>query len=248
MQMLPVSARAKARWDALERPHYLTGVLKAAEQARREGVTAISAVEFGVAGGAGLLLLQDYAEKIEKETGIGVEVYGFDSGAGLPQFTGDYRDHPDRWIPGDYPMNESALRGRLGARSSLILGDVRDTVAAFSERASHAPIGFAALDLDLYSSTRAALEFLVHPAKRTLRRTILYFDDIDGFEYNKFAGERLAIEEFNRDHAEVKIDTWHGLGNSRAFPEAAWLHKMYIAHDLKGISASAPSSRQVRRL
>jgi hypothetical protein len=64
-RVLPVSIRTKDRWNAADRPHYLAGVLYAAQQAQREGVEAISVVEFGVAEGYGLLALQAL-----EETGI----------------------------------------------------------------------------------------------------------------------------------------------------------------------------------
>src|SRR5262249_16859098 len=113
VRMLPVSVRLKERWNAAERPQYLAGVLYAADQARREGRDAVSVVEFGVAEGYGLLALQEHAIAVERETGVRVTVYGFDGGEGLPKGTGDYRDHPDRWQPGDYQMDRAWLGHRL---------------------------------------------------------------------------------------------------------------------------------------
>ena len=110
LRSLPVSIRLKSAWDAISRPSYLTGVLAAADQAQRESISQISVVEFGVAGGQGLIALQEIAETVEKETKVQISVYGFDTGRGLPQLTGDHRDHPDHWIAGDYKMNEPLLR------------------------------------------------------------------------------------------------------------------------------------------
>jgi hypothetical protein len=45
--------------------------------------------------------------------------------------------------------------------------------------------------------------------------------------YHRFAGELLAIDEFNRATELVKIDQWRDIDNDRAFPEAAWLKDMY---------------------
>ncbi|HEY2156926.1 MAG TPA: hypothetical protein VGH33_14950, partial [Isosphaeraceae bacterium] len=45
--------------------------------------------------------------------------------------------------------------------------------------------------------------------------------------------------EFNLASAHVKIDRWRGLEGHRPFPEAAYLRKMHMAHDLLAISARA---------
>src|SRR5689334_10476940 len=79
------SVRTRARWDVASRPEYLAGVLAAADQAIQEGVEEISAFEFGVASGNGLLALGNIAAEVEKETGVRISVYGFDTGAGLPE-------------------------------------------------------------------------------------------------------------------------------------------------------------------
>ena len=36
--------------------------------------------EFGVAGGAGLVNLERIAELVEQKTGVGIDIYGFDTG------------------------------------------------------------------------------------------------------------------------------------------------------------------------
>jgi hypothetical protein len=119
---IPASIRTKARWDAVDRPQYLAGVLAAADEALRDNLTAISVYEFGVAGGNGLLALERLSEAVEKETGISISVFGFDSGTGLPTLIGDYRDYPDRWRPGDFAMDELQLRKRLKPTTRLIIG------------------------------------------------------------------------------------------------------------------------------
>ena len=77
-----------------------------------------------------------------------------------------------------------------------------------------------------------------------LRRTYLYFDDVADPQasfLHRFAGELLAIDEFNDRNAAVKIDVWRGLRSGRIFQESEWIEKMYIAHDLTAISS--PESR-----
>ena len=229
----------QALWDIVDRPHYLTGVLAAAPEAKRQGIAEISVAEFGVAGGNGLLALQQYAAAVEKDTGVRIAVYGFDKGKGLPQLCGDFRDHPDQWREGDYWMEEHLLRSRLAERTTLIVGDVRETVSTFVREAQVAPLGFVAMDLDLYSSTMAALKIFTLPGKRMLLRVPMYFDDVN-FSFNhKFAGELRAIDEFNSSQDSVKIDIWRGLRNNRPFPDASWINNMYIAHDIESISKIA---------
>lgn len=237
---MPVSIRTKGLWDAVERPNYLAGVLRGVDQAREEGVGEVCVVEFGVAGGSGLLALQSYASAVERETGIEVKVYGFDTGEGLTQPCGDYRDHPDRYVRMEYQMDEAQLSRRLAPRTRLVLGDVVETVPKFVRDPSHPPIGFISVDLDLYSSTANALRVLDLPGTRLLHRVAMYFDDVGSSVHHQWAGELLAIREFNDRNESVKIDRWRGIEYGRPFPERGWLKRMYVAHDLTAISTVAP--------
>ena len=236
--MVPTSVRTKALWELGARPNYLVGVLAAADQARRQNCSNMAVIEFGVAGGNGLVALEHWAAAVEKETGVEIAVYGFDTGGGLPTLCGDHRDHPDKWMAGDYAMDVDALRKRLNPRTQLILGDTRDTVPEFTRKVD-SPIGFASIDVDLYSSTNSVLALFEGPQRKMLRRTFLYFDDVSDPQvslFNRFAGELLAIDEFNDRNADVKIDVWRGLRSGRIFQESEWIEKMYIAHDLVAIS------------
>jgi hypothetical protein len=233
------SVRTIDRWGAVDRPQYLAGVLAAADLARHDDIREISVLEFGVAGGNGLIALQSYAESVEAETGVKIRVFGFDTGEGLPELCGDYRDHPDQWRVSDYKMDVARLSKRLTSRTSLVLGKIKDTLPRFIS-AKHPPIGFVSFDVDLYSSTIDALQLFAISGKRMLRRVFIYFDDID-FTFNHcYAGELLAIEEFNRKNPLVKIDKWRGIKKERVFRDDPWLEKMYIAHDLEAIGAYAP--------
>lgn len=243
VKRLSGNLRRQERWDTWSRPNYLTGVLRAADQAKIEGVPAISVFEFGVAGGNGLVALQEVAAAVERETGIRVSVFGFDLGheQGLPAFSGDYRDHPDKWQTGDFPMNEPVLRARLTERTTLILGNVAETVPHFVETALVHPVGFVAIDVDLYSSARDALQIFTHPKRKMLLHVPMYFDDIQFFSSHKFAGELLAIDEVNRSNSGVVIDEWRGI-HDRPFHERTWVRSMYVAHDLDAISKVDPTS------
>ncbi len=235
---LGVSVQTRAMWDLSTRPAYLTGLVAAAEQAQRQKVPEIAAIEFGVAGGGGLVVMQQDAAAVERETGVRIRVYGFDMGpAGLPAFCGDHRDHPDIWQPGDYPMDVAKLKSRLTERTTLVLGNLRDTVPSFGEQHKPPPIGFVSVDVDLYSSSADALRLFRSPGVSTLWHVPMYFDDIEFLFNHRWGGELLAIEEFNARHEDFKIDRWYGLRNARPFPERPYLDKMYVAHDLAAVSA-----------
>lgn len=238
LKRLPARASTRGLWDISDRPGYLLGLLHAARRAARNGIGAIAAIEFGVAGGNGLVALEHEAQAVEHELGVSICVYGFDNGAaGLPAFIGDHRDHPDKWRPGDFPMDEDLLRSRLGPRTTLVIGDVAETVSRFFDDPEVPPVGFIAFDLDLYSSTRQALRILSRPGRRTLDHVPLYFDDVEHSISHRFAGELLAIDEFNQFNDDIKIDRWRGVEGDRPFPEASYLRKMYMAHDLRAIAA-----------
>jgi len=236
LKQFPVSAQTRARWDISDRPAYLLGLATAAEQAVVEKRKAISAIEFGVAGGRGLLALQREAEEVEKEYGVAIKVYGFDLKIGLPELIGDYRDHPEKFRSGDFPMDEEKLRSKLNSRTALLLGNVRDTVNRFFEEHRPPPIGFVSFDMDLYSSTRDAFRLFTHASKQMLVHTPLYFDDLGSFTYHDHAGELLAIHEFNEQDYSVKIHPWAGVRDGRPFREAPYLGHMFMAHDLAGAS------------
>ena len=229
------SVRSINRWGAVDRPNYLAGVLAAADAAKTENIHEISVFEFGVAGGGGLIKLQEYADLVESETDVTIRVVGFDTGIGLPDLCNDYRDHPDQWKVNDYRMDESKLRQRLTRRTELHIGNIAQTLPNFVAK-GYPAVGFVACDVDLYSSTKEVLKLFTLPGKKMLRRVFIYFDDIDFVFNHRFAGEWLAIDEFNQSNALVKIDTWRGVKKDRIFLDEPWLDKMFIAHDLEAIN------------
>jgi hypothetical protein len=238
LALFPCSLATRVKWDLSKRPQYLLGTYFAAHQARAQGVGEISVIEYGVAGGNGLVVLQAEAEAVEREAGVSIRVYGFDAGpGGLPSFCGDYRDHPDMWKPGDYPMDVAAVKARLSPRTTLILGDIREEIDRFQEQYRPPPIGFISMDVDLYSSTVAALRVLDHCSR--LEHVAMYFDDIHLNRCHRWAGELLAIEEFNESHPMLKIDEWRGLRAGRPFPELLWIDRMFMCHDFESITKRA---------
>lgn len=223
---LPLETRLAL--DLFPRPNYAYGVYRAALQARALGIRELSALEFGVGRGEGLLALEAVAAEIEMHTGVRIVVYGFDLGEGLPA-PHDYRDLAYLYAPGYYHMDVATLRSRL-QRSELILGNVAETVPAFLQR-KPPPIGFVAFDLDYYSSTVAALQVFESRQERYLPRVLCYFDDIANEEalQTEYTGELLAVGEFNTQHPRVKIDRITGFEYSRLIRDV-WNIKMYVCH------------------
>ena len=95
--------------NALKRMQYAYICFHAAKLGKKLGYKKISIIEYGVAGGQGLLILEEHIKEIEKFFDIEIDVYGFDTGEGLPDPI-DYRDLPYHWKKGFYSMNQDAFK------------------------------------------------------------------------------------------------------------------------------------------
>jgi hypothetical protein len=227
------SVDTRVRYGIFSRPHYAYGVYWASWLAKRLKLDGISAIEFGVAGGRGLLALQSIARVIGDDMRIRIAVAGFDSGTGLPEPL-DYRDLPHIWGKGFHLMDEPKLRAKLSPATELVLGEVKETVPRWLSRSDTLPLGFVAFDLDYYSSTLAALRvFDNENVNSRLPRVYCYFDDIIWPEpacHNEYTGELRAIREFNERHEHQKLCPLHRLDRMRAHQEI-WNHQIYVLHD-----------------
>jgi hypothetical protein len=224
------SAKHKIHWALVPRPHYAYCLYQAARLAKLLGVPRISVLEFGVAGGNGLVVIEQHARWIQRELGVGLEIYGFDTGEGLPEPL-DYRDVPYAWKAGFFKMDRPALERRLKV-SQLVIGNVRDTGRTFFDQYNPAPIGCVFHDLDFYSSTRDALKVLDAPSDRLLPRVFHYFDDIIGSDLvlqNEYVGQRRAIQEFNEAHVDRKIAGCHQFFHRKT--RKKWHRQIFVFHD-----------------
>ena len=221
------------------RPHFIFGVLHGAYLAKMIGIPRVSVIEFGVAGGNGLISLERVAEKVEGILGVNIDVYGFDTGAGLPK-PRDHRDSPNSYTENSFIMDAEKLKKRLN-RARLLLGLVDKTILEFN-KSNPAPVAFISFDLDYYSSTMHAFKLFDADPRLLLPRVHCYFDDIVGFTHSDFTGERLAITEFNASHPMRKISPIYGLRYflSGRLNEGAWPDMFYLAHifdhELYGVS------------
>ena len=211
------------------RPQYLWGTLLAVRIAAALELPRVSVLELGVAGGNGLVALERAAEVAERLSGVGVDVVGFDTGRGMPPPT-DPRDIPWLIEAGWFAMDEAALRRRL-TRATLMLGPVGERLIEFAASAPP-PVGFLAVDLDYYSSTVEALRLLDGSPAGLLPRIPAYFDDLFGYGWTDFTGERAAIDEFNQAHTHRKIAQIHGLRYELPVADQAlpWPEQMYLIH------------------
>jgi hypothetical protein len=211
------------------RPHYVWGVLQGARLSKVFGLGRVSVIEFGVAGGNGLLALERIGELVEDALKIEIDVYGFDTGEGLPK-PQDHRDVPYHFIEGSFQMDQEKLQSKL-KRAKLILGDVGTTVPKFI-CSKPSPIAFIANDLDLYSSTMQSFKILEADQALLLPRILCYFDDIMGMEYGDCNGERLAISDFNASHSTRQISPIYGLKHhlTDKYVNATWPEMIYTAH------------------
>ncbi len=228
------TVREKEKLGLLMRPHYAYGLLRAADMARFFGVERVVACEFGVAGGGGLLNLCELAELISREVGVGIDVVGFDTGAGLPPLT-SFKDHPELWSPGDFPMvSRDELLRRLEGRARVVFGNLSDTIGPFTRELSESrPLGFIALDVDVYSGAASALEILSGPEPDVYLPALgIYCDDTRFYFANRWCGELAAIAEFNDAHALRKIDVDRTLPDGRPPEYSAFARQMYVAHVL----------------
>lgn len=224
------SFRIRVDFDIFTRPHYAYCLYNAALLARSLGLPAISALEFGVAGGNGLVDLEHLAALVTAETGVTIEIYGFDLATGLPGPT-DYRDLPYTWRSGQFTMDVPLLESRLSG-AKLVLGNVADTVSTFFDDFRPAPVGAVVIDLDYYSSTRDALRIFDAGDEHLLPRVLCYFDDTVGPDealHNDYVGELRAIAEFNEVHTGRKVAPVHGLRHKRLLP-ADWCDAVYAMH------------------
>ncbi|MCI5049035.1 MAG: hypothetical protein MRY32_01710 [Rickettsiales bacterium] len=230
--------RDKIRYDLTPRPHYAFGLLAAADMARFAGQNRITAIEFGVAEGKGLLTMCELATAIEDETGIGFDIVGFDTGEGLPELL-DHRDHPEIWSQGDFAgIGRKELEAKLPENCRMVWGDVRETLHDAIAGLS-APVGFVANDLDMYSSTIGSLDLFKAAHDHLLPVIMCYFDDtlgsptrIGSLFRNDWCGQLAAIREFNEANATRKIDIIRTLKARRPLNRELWLDQIYAAHVL----------------
>jgi hypothetical protein len=213
----------------MPRIYYAYAAVRASELAMRLGYKELSILEFGVAGGNGLIALEEIKTIIERFLPIKIRIYGFDLGSGLPKPM-DFRDLPYHWQGGFYEMDVEGLKRRL-KHAELMIGPVAETIPQFLAQSHQtAPIGMISFDLDYYSSTVDSFRIFEIARAGILPRVMCYMDDVSGTSewYSDFTGERLAIAEFNQRNESRKISRCYDF---EEFMIERWQEKIMIYHD-----------------
>jgi len=229
----PQSYTDKLEHDLLPEPYYGYCILSAAQQAKVLGYERISIIEFGVAGGNGLLSIEWNCQQISNIVGIDFEVCGFDSGIGLPK-PSDPKDLPYLWFEGDFLMDIALLQSKLTI-SELVIGDVKKTVLDFYDKYNPAPVACIFEDLDYYTSTLDSFNIFETEPDNYLPRIPIYFDDVIGrfeFPMNEWVGELAAIKAFNELNESKKIGKINYLNHKRRVP-AKWNDCIYVFQDFE---------------
>lgn len=223
--------RRRVKWDNVHRPQYAFPILWAADLAKEIGLRELTIIEFGVAAGAGLRLMHRYATKTTAITGIKFRIVGFDAATGMPPAI-DYRDNPEMFQQGDFPMwNRSELERWLPENVELQIGHIAETVSTYLPRIrDDAPLAFISIDVDYYSSTVPCLQILTGQPEQYLPYFHVYLDDISGPGGSPWTGEMLAVNEFNARHEKRKIAPPAALRELRMLQRSGWMNRMFMAH------------------
>ena len=218
--------------ESLEKPYLAYCMLNAAIQAKGLGIMKISAIEFGICSGDSLTYIEKYSKEIEKLTGVSFNTYGFDMMSGLPKTSINYKNQLYFWPQGAFKTDLEKLRKNIKT-STLVIGDIKDTVKTFFDDYEPPVIGFISFDLDYYTSTLSAFEIFNFSQSNYLPRVECYMDDVSSFNElsaSKGTGVLRAIEEFNEKENNKKIYKKELVSQFRRFKES-WNEKIYVFHD-----------------
>jgi len=195
------------------------------------GYDEVSVLELGVAGGNGLLSLEKYKKKIQKLYSVKINIYGFDSGEGLPVIN-DKLNLPFLWKSGDYKIDKKKLENKVN--SKIIYGDIKYTVDDFI-KTNPKNIVCIFFDLDLYTSTKDFLNQINKLEKFLCPRVHCYFDDVFNSNHwiNEHNGERLAINQFNNENKNLKFGL--SLDNINDFKFPLGKGHLFILHNFNHI-------------
>ena len=225
------SFKQRLDMDAINYPGYAYGMYCAALQAKALGLKKITAIEFGVATGSGLTAIENHANEIYNALGIEFDIYGFDTGSGLPKPT-DYKDQSYFWNESHFSMDQTKLKKNLSF-SKLVIGEIESTLENFIKNTLEFPIGFIAFDLDYYSSTKTSFDIFKINDDFLLPRVECYMDDVGSTELlvaSEETGVLKAIIDFNNESIETKkILKKKGLSQFRNIP-SFWNEKVYVFH------------------
>ena len=210
------------------RPHYETILLESVIEAKKIGYKSVSILELGVAGGNGIIALEKYRENIQKLTNVEINIYGFDTGEGLPEIKNKF-DSPFLWKKGDFKIiDRDNLNKKI--KSRIFYGEIKNTIDKFLESNPENIIAIF-FDFDLYSSTSDFLNQIDKLKKFICPRVYCYFDDVFNPNHliDEHSGELLAIKEFNNKNTDIKIGK--SLSNSNDFKFPLGKDNLFMLHN-----------------
>jgi len=209
------------------KPHYESVLLESCKEAKKLGINSVSVLELGVAGGNGIIALEKYKKSIESHLKIKIDIYGFDTGEGMPQ-SSLKEDLVFVFKPGQFKIDKDLIAKKIN--SKIFYGDVKNTVSEFI-KLNPSKISCIFFDLDYYSSTKAFLDQINNLKKYLLPRVLCYFDDLHVPEkyISNINGVPLAIDEFNSFNTNYKLGASVDHILDFKFPLAKSL--VYILHD-----------------
>lgn len=212
------------------RKHFAYSLMVVSEEATRMGLDRLSVIEFGVWKGNGLKNLASLASLVHDCTGVAFDVYGFDTGQGMPPAV-DWRDHPELWQAGQMKMPDyEALQKTMPDHCTLVIGPIEETIEGFcaTRMSPDSPLAFISFDMDYYSSTMQSLKVMENPADHYLPVMPIWVDDsYIHFMQSRYAGEALALREFNTSHELRKFEHKQIRPNDR--PEF-WHNCVWFCH------------------
>lgn len=193
----------KYQWKSLPKPQYFLGLKRALDLAKKQNITRFSIIEFGVAEGNGILILESYVKALLCGTNNGnfeIKVFGFDTFEGLPE---PGVQDAKFWKKGDYPSNKELLESLLDSEiTSLFKGFFNKSIPLVRQNLLDYPPLFISVDCDLYQSTKDVMNEI----KQVLpNASYWYFDDTRLNFCSEKVGERLAIKEFNEEQNKFEL-------------------------------------------
>ena len=114
----------QVKTNRLNPTQFAYGLLMATQTAKQYGCKSIAVAEFGVFNGRGLRLMASMTERLSRQSGVAIKVYGFDTGDGIPA-PKDNRYLPHMSAGGGYAVSSvEALRLELQGKAELVIGDI----------------------------------------------------------------------------------------------------------------------------
>lgn len=147
-----------------------------------------------------------------------LDAYAFDSFEGMPETK---KEEDGIFRAGSYCTGVSEFRKIVKKRTkvdlpekNIIKGFYDQSLTKMLENGLPRQVGFVHIDVDLYSSTVAVLEFI---KDHLANGTVVLFDDWYCFPPGKEMGEKKALKEFLKKYPQIQFSEWKnysGFGKS----------------------------------